>query len=30
MMHLLDGVLEALDAEVELGGDAYLLAEELR
>ncbi len=29
-VHLLDGLLEALDAAVEFGGDAYLLAEELR
>ena len=29
MVHLLDGLLEALDAAVELGGDADLFAEEL-
>ena len=29
-VHRLDGLLEALDQAVELGGDAYLLAEELR
>ena len=28
-MHRLDGVLEALDAAVELGGDTDLFAEEL-
>src|SRR5258708_22466214 len=28
-VHLLDGLLEALDAAVEFGGDAYLFAKEL-
>ena len=28
-VHLLDGLLEALDAAIEFGGDAYLFAEEL-
>jgi hypothetical protein len=29
MVYLLDGLLEALDAAVDLGRDAYLFAEEL-